>query len=235
MRRRNAHVDPDLDALIARGRLIEPVHAVVRARALDRARAMSSAAGAPRQIRAPRRRWMSIALAASFVLAAIAASAIAALRGFGSYAAAPLSRFSGATAVKVPAIDPLSAVETNLPPSESPSALPSTAPTVAPLYPPPNRHRFARPGTPRELYAAEIELLARAQAAYVAGAFADALSLATDHARRFPNGKLAEEREALRVKSLDGAGRIEEARRAADAFADRFPRSVMLPRLGKAQ
>ena len=41
-------------------------------------------------------------------------------------------------------------------------------------------------------------------------------------------GGLVEEREALRVKSLAGLGRHEEAQRAAAAFHARFPHSVFL-------
>jgi hypothetical protein len=59
--------------------------------------------------------------------------------------------------------------------------------------------------------------------------FADALPPLTEHARRFKDGTLAEEREALRVKALAGLGRTTEARRAAAAFGARFPRSVLLP------
>jgi hypothetical protein len=44
---------------------------------------------------------------------------------------------------------------------------------------------------------------------------------------------LVEEREALRVKALSGLGRTEEARRAADSFEARFPRSVLLPSVSK--
>jgi len=46
--------------------------------------------------------------------------------------------------------------------------------------------------------------------------------------RRFRKGGLVEEREALRVKSLAGLGRHEEARRAAAEFHARFPDSVFL-------
>jgi hypothetical protein len=88
--------------------------------------------------------------------------------------------------------------------------------------------------TAQESYAAELDLLKRAQAAYAERDFADALVLVAKHAQRFPKGRLAEEREALRVRSLAGAGRRVEARRAAAAFADRFPRSVLMPRLQEA-
>jgi hypothetical protein len=54
------------------------------------------------------------------------------------------------------------------------------------------------------------------------------LSHIAEHARRFKDGRLTEEREALRVKSLAGLGRSDEARRAAAAFRARFPRSVLL-------
>jgi hypothetical protein len=69
--------------------------------------------------------------------------------------------------------------------------------------------------------------------AYAGRDFSAALALVAEHARRFSHGRLAEEREALRVQSLAGAGRTDEAARAVSAFAERFPRSVLLPRLSR--
>jgi hypothetical protein len=63
--------------------------------------------------------------------------------------------------------------------------------------------------------------------------FAAALPLIAEHAREFKNGRLAEEREALRVRALSGLGRTEEAQHAADAFGSRFPRSVLLPAVSR--
>jgi len=80
-------------------------------------------------------------------------------------------------------------------------------------------------------FAAEVRLLRRAQAAYSHQDFSTALTVLADHTRRFPRGHLAEEREALRVRSLLRAGREAEAHRAAAAFSARFPRSVLLTRL----
>jgi hypothetical protein len=88
------------------------------------------------------------------------------------------------------------------------------------------------PAAARKLYAAELALLGRAQSWFGRHDFGRALALVAEHTRRFPNGRLAEEREALRVRALAGAGRTDEARRAASSFAERFPRSVLLPRLG---
>jgi len=63
--------------------------------------------------------------------------------------------------------------------------------------------------------------------------FAGALGVTAEHARRFRNGRLVEEREALRVRSLAGLGRHQEARRAAAEFHARFPHSVLLSAFGR--
>jgi hypothetical protein len=75
---------------------------------------------------------------------------------------------------------------------------------------------------------AELELLRAARNDVTRGDFAGALAVIAEHVRRFRHGGLVEEREALRVKSLAGLGRHEEARRAAAAFHARFPHSVFL-------
>jgi hypothetical protein len=75
----------------------------------------------------------------------------------------------------------------------------------------------------------ELRLLGEARAAVARHDFAAALGPISEHARRFRNGRLAEEREALRVRALSGLGRTDEAQRAADAFETRFPRSVLAP------
>lgn len=98
------------------------------------------------------------------------------------------------------------------------------------------KHRTPMPGTHRLLEdpLAEVKLLQRAQHAYASGDFSSTLVLVAEHARRFARGPLAEECEALGVKSLLSAGRSEDARRAGATFAARFPRSVLLPRIEEA-
>jgi hypothetical protein len=58
--------------------------------------------------------------------------------------------------------------------------------------------------------------------------YAAALPPLAEHARKFRHGRLAEEREALRVKALAGLGRDRAAERAAAAFEARFPRSPLV-------
>lgn len=203
--------DSDVQTLLERGRAVRRLPEAVRARALARARAAIVAE--PRvmpladvSVGAHRFR---LALAASVAVAVGAAGAAAALRTsvFSSRHAAP------APAIAAPVADPVIEPEAVEP-----------APAI-------RAERSGRFATAQESYRAEVALLQRAQAAYADRNFSVALALVGEHGRRFPKGRLAEEREALRVRSLASAGRTGEARRAAAQFEHRFPRSVLLPRL----
>jgi hypothetical protein len=76
-------VDPILEPLLERGRIIPPVPDFVRARSLARARAIMAAAAAlpPEPMPVARRFGLLVALAASIALVVGAAGAVAALRG----------------------------------------------------------------------------------------------------------------------------------------------------------
>jgi hypothetical protein len=210
----NLHREPELDTLLTAGKPIEQVSDIVRARALTRARAGMEEAVASRLTVNPRgsRRVLSLAIAASLVLLVGVAGAVVAIR---TLAPQPLPP---AQPVRQHAV--------------APAPVPPTEPTMQPtvVAPAPTK-RPARPAVVSESYAAELELLQRAQAAHAGRDFRDALTVVAEHRRRFPNGRLAEEREALRVRALSGAGRTNESRAAAASFAERFPRSVLLPRL----
>jgi len=80
----------------------------------------------------------------------------------------------------------------------------------------------------------ELAVLRRAQVAYANGEYQAVVDIVGQHARRFSNGRLAEEAEALRVRSLARCGRQEDAFRALDAFANRFPQSVLLTALRRS-
>jgi hypothetical protein len=218
MKRDHRQFDPELAALLARGPIIPRAPDVVRARALARARATVAAAKAALPARAipERGRGLRIGVAASVALVLGATGAAAALRG---WIPPRLGQTPPSTAGAVP---PVRVSAPDFP------ALPAVAPEVTPTRKP---HRPARVATAQESYAAELQLLHRAQAAYTRRDFSGALILVAEHGRGFPNGRLAEQREALRVRSLAGSGRAEEARHAVGAFARRFPRSVLLQRL----
>jgi hypothetical protein len=213
-------IEPDVEALLERGRTVRPVPDVVRARTMARARA-TIAAGltpAPEMVPARWRRVLPVALAASVALAIGAAGAIAALGGRASHENPPVPP------VRPAGSPPARATLPAMP--ATPAVAPEDLPAAKPL-------RSGRPPSPQESYAAELDLLQRAQVACAGRDFSAALALVAEHGRRFPRGRLAEEREALRVRSLVGAGRPDEAARALAAFAERFPRSVLLPRLNR--
>lgn len=128
----------------------------------------------------------------------------------------------------LPSIRRAAAVPVDIAPPPQPQ-VPST-PMAADLLPV-LAHPPGQPASSSHAGAArtELRLLRQARAAIAREDHAAALPFLAEHVRRFNNGRLAEEREALRVKALAGAGRLDEAQLAAAAFRARFSRSVLLP------
>lgn len=224
--------DPELEALLERGRAIRRVPDVVSARVLTRARAtMTAGQPAPEsvpRIPAPGRK-LGVALAATFCLAVAGAGAVAALRSRAAQVAAVPRRVTPR-----PESPPWFGAPERPTRISAPAPPPGSSDAPLRTISIPKRHRPVRPLDPQESYAAELALLQRAQAAYARRDFLAALELISEHARGFPAGRLAEEREVLRVRALAASGRVDEARRAVSLFAERFPRSVVLPRLAEA-
>jgi hypothetical protein len=77
--------------------------------------------------------------------------------------------------------------------------------------------------------ARERAIIEVARTAVSRGRISAALDAIERHAREFPKGQLAEEREGLRVIALARGGRSEEAEQRASAFRKRYPKSVLLP------
>jgi hypothetical protein len=202
-------LSPEARALLDQEREIPPLPATVRARALARARAALVAGTATRRAAppaAPRLRWAAAALIC-LVSGTVGAAAY--------QIRARLMQPPPAPAAPRP-------VEIVAPPAPRPAPAVIETPATEPVVETPHLSRA-------DAARAELRLLRRARAAVAREDFAAALPPIAEHARRFQDGRLAEEREALRVKSLAGLGRSDEARRAAAAFKARFPRSVLLP------
>jgi hypothetical protein len=223
------HLEPELEALLEPRKIERHVPPELRARVLAGARAIVATDGAiprpptaelpPPTRRAARgRRLAWIAVAASIAVGAGAVGAAAAL----------LARGARPAEIAPPqSAPPPKAPITHVPAATSEPLAPEAQSAPAkPLRPAPV-------GAKTDPFTAELELLQRAHTAYTSRDFLAALALIAEHARRVPKGHLAEQREALRVRSLAGAGRTDEARRAAAAFAIRFPRSVLLPRVAE--
>jgi len=139
------------------------------------------------------------------------------------------------------------------PPSSDASAVPvapsesvsTPAPSLEPpLVPAPRTSADAHAGAPAlpsattssppaSSLADEQALVDRARAALARGRAPDALAAVDEHQRRFPRGRLAEEREILAIQALVAAGRSADARLRAARFRTTFPKSLYLPSLGK--
>ena len=235
MNRRAPELEPELKSLLRFPKAARQLPDDVRMRVLARSRAFVSASRSGRRaisrvtpIAGPRPPAASsspgnglrrLAIAAALSILAGAAGAVAALRS--RAADAPPAAFpAGSASFPIPVreetgLDPELATLTPAPATASHHAMTSKPHSVP-------KARGADP-------LAEVELLQHAHLAYARRDFHGALALVAEHARRFPNGPLAEECEALRVESLLAAGHAVEARRAGAAFANRFPRSVLLP------
>jgi len=225
-----------VEELLAAGRELSRQPHAVRARVLARAKA-AALSPAPRLVEAPAVRPQ--AAKAVLVRAAAFAATAAGLAG-SAYAlsgawqprqmAAPATSASGSRADAAPssgltshraAPDPVTATQPSVQPEPPRQPVPRAA----------SEPRRSPKAAVHGSYEAELELLRSAHTAYAARDYSNALLLAGEHARRFANGALSEQREALRIRCLAGAGRAAEARRAVTAFARRFPRSVLLRRL----
>jgi hypothetical protein len=216
MRRSPDDLSPDVRALLESGRPVVPVSLATRIRAEARARASLSAPVPSwddpiRHRTFAHRNWWAVAASIALV-AAVAGGAAAYELHVRAVSSRPLSA-------------PPAPVPERLPRPSEVIVLPVEAPSVE--VPAPAPQPVARVVLVRQ----ELQLVQRARAAMARRDFAAALPPLAEHMRRFRDGRLAEEREALRVKALSGLGRTREARRALSAFGTRFPRSPLLPAL----
>jgi hypothetical protein len=225
---RHPQLDSDLETFLEFRRAPRSIPADVRARVVARSRASMSGLHLivpPVLFEGPTSRPPLLSSARALFPLAVAASIAGVIGVAGAFTALRGRAFD---------VPPMASPASPLPARAAArgQAMPiSKAPTSTTV-----RHRSAviRSHLTASDPSAEVELLQRAQLAYARLDFSSALAIVAEHARRFPKGPLAEECEALRVESLVGSGRVDEARRAGVTFAARFPRSVLLPRIEDA-
>lgn len=144
---------------------------------------------------------------------------------------APLAAMAPTTSASLPTPTekPFEALTASPAPAPSPR---EGSPQAVP--PRPSAPREPRPDVPAARVplargiAAERALLDVARSALARGEAAEALAAAERHTSEYPDGVLAEEREALAIKALVGLGRRDEARARARRFETRYPRSLSL-------
>lgn len=224
-----APLSPAVLALLAHERALVPQADTVRARALARAREalrpIEVVRYTPRVAWWPARRLLLAAMAGILLMAG-GAAAYQMLRR--PEPIRPVATEMGRTGHR-PSFAPHSAEPRPvLAPDVSPEPLAPTSASVAKAPEPSRRAAFGgKPDAPPE----EVRLLVRARRSDARHDYAGVLAIAAEHERRHPTGRLAEEREALRVKALVGLKRGAEARQVAAKFRRQFPRSVLLHKI----
>lgn len=85
-----------------------------------------------------------------------------------------------------------------------------------------------------ESFAREVALIQMARTALARGDNAGALGATEEHRRRFPRGRMVEERESIAIQALASAHRNDEAHARATQFKANYPRSILLPAIDMA-
>ncbi len=231
---------PRVRALLWAEREIFPQPELLRRRAELRARtALWYARELPGKRVGPIRWWKRLRLAAVALLCTTSAAAAWIALGparhsdAGAAVRAPVVRRPLAPRVVLPSASSAKRLQTAPPDGASDSGLATVATLTGrareerkhPAY----RFSIQREGTSPD----ELALLDRGRRALEADDFRAALAVLEQHARMFPNSQLGEERQALRIRALEGAGFSKKADRAAQDFEARYPKSVLAPLLQK--
>jgi hypothetical protein len=116
-------------------------------------------------------------------------------------------------------------------PTSEPVAEPEQVPAESPR--PVARPRPSPAAIAGDPLAEAAAILHAGDAALADGRFAAALGHARAHARRFPEGALAEDAAALEITALCRLGRVDDAAVAAAAMERRFPTSAVARRLAE--
>jgi len=128
----------------------------------------------------------------------------------------------------VPAHGPLAPSGAPLAPPSGPES--STEPVASAAAAAPSSTLPALSAAPAAAKPSELTLLREAQKALRTEP-SKALSLANQHARLYPGGLLAQEREVVAISALESLGRAAEARARAARFQAAYPGSAYWPRI----
>ena len=225
-----------VEALLAAERELVPQPNEVRERVIERARASLARNTLPSTASSRSARWFGVrvAMAAGVVLTTLCAAAFfAGYRARSGTAEAAPNAPSAPPSIVVQKNSEPSVVVALIPVGSGSSQLTTNSDAVLGAQHPGKQSPYgaSKEAIDVEGYAKELRVLQPARQAVASHDFNTALSSIADHQRTFPSGRLAEEREALRVKALLGLGRTAEAQRAGAVFRSRFPKSALLGRI----
>lgn len=217
-----------VEALIAHERIVVAKPEIVRARVLARAReSLRSTDGVGFESRsAPVRIHRVLLVAAAGVV--LMASVAVALQMISRPVRTPTA--VGRASQHLPVVPPSSGTEASIAPNSGSTTTPALRDLPTGISTPKTAglSRRVNPAGKEANGIEEIRLLDRARQSDARGDYASVLAITANHERSYRDGRLAEEREVLRVKALVGLGRGDEARYVAARFRRQFPRSVLL-------
>lgn len=181
----------------------------------------------------------TLGLGAALLLAAGAVGGVAFERTVLSSPPAVEQRVASVEAPKAPPVEAAPVEAMAVEPSPAPGVEPEPSPAVKPppavkASPPVRAPAPATAATRDTLLSRERSLLEVARTAMARGDVEGTLSAVEAHAKDFPQGRLAEEREVLFIQALTMAGRRAEALRHAESFRRDFPDSLLAPAVDAA-
>ena len=228
-------LSPELESLLAHKRGVRPANSDLRRRALARAnRSVAETASAGRRVlQLPlrdRHRWFFLIAATAAAGTALVAT-VRSPKGPAPTGSAHRAALEAAPPTSMPATPPPRPIGAPVVPDEPTQAVSPSSVPQNPHPPGASASQEASVGavSRESAYDIELRLLGPAHDAVARHDFGGALSSLDEHRRRFATGKLAEERDALRIRAMVGLGQHDQARRAASAFRGDYPNSVLLP------
>lgn len=216
LREGGSEAPPELTELFRAAKKPEPLTPATDARLLARITALGAAPTAPVM-----KGWL---MAGGAVVLAVATAFVVQRAPAPSAAPSPPPTHSASPTVAIEATPPAD------------TAPPAAAPE--PTVPPQSKHApaaravapAAAPSSSEDALAGEARLLNQAHAA-MASEPRTALALASEHAKLYPHGQLAAERELILVQALVKLGRIREAEARGRALRKSAPSSIYGERL----
>jgi hypothetical protein len=163
--------------------------------------------------------WTKLAISAAFVAGALPAGYYVWHHYHASPPTPPAEAVVAAPAEERPSVQPAAPAQPEVAISESPAEAP-----------PASAARPAKPDTKVAL-AAELGALDAVRSALAHGDPGGALSLLDSYAKAYPHGRLELEAEVLRIDALARAGQTDLAKKRAEAFLKRYPKSVLASRV----
>ncbi len=161
--------------------------------------------------------WTKLAISAAFVAGAVPAGYYVWHHNQAPRPTPPAEVVVAAPVESRPIAQPAAPVEPEPATTESPAASTSTS-------------RSAKPDAKLAL-AAELGALDEVRRALAHGDPGGALSLLDSYAKAYPHGRLVLEAEVLRIDALARAGQTDLAKKRAEAFLKRYPKSVLASRV----